>query len=43
MMGSFMSLMVEIRLNIIFATSIPSYFAKNLDHQHVKAIKTILQ
>lgn len=38
-----MFLMVETRPNIAFATSIISCFAKNLSHQYIKAIKTILQ
>lgn len=34
---------VKTRPNITFATSIASCFAKNLGHQHTKAVKTILQ
>lgn len=35
--------MVEKRPDIMFTTSITSYFAKNLEHQHTKAVKIILQ
>lgn len=35
--------MIETRPNIVFATFIASCFAKNLDHQHTKVVKTILQ
>ena len=35
--------MVEMRLDIAFATSVASQFAKNPGYQHLKAVKTILQ
>lgn len=38
-----MFFMVEIRLNIVFATLIASQFAKNPGYQHTKRLKTILQ
>lgn len=38
-----MFLMIGTMLNIAFATFIASCFAKNLGHQHSKAVKTILQ
>lgn len=43
MIGSIMFSMVETRPNFAFATSVASYFAKNLGHQYTKAMKTILQ
>ena len=35
--------MIETRPDITFATSVVSWFTKNPLHQHIKAIKTILQ
>lgn len=35
--------MVEIKPNVIFATSIASCFAKNPGHQYIKVVKKILQ
>lgn len=43
MTGSLMFLIVETRPNIAFATSVTSYFTKNLGHYHTEAVKTILQ
>ena len=43
MTGSIMFSMVETRPDIAFATSIASRFAKNPDHQHTEAVKTILR
>lgn len=43
MISSIMFLMVEIRPDVIFTTSVASRFAKNLGHQHIEAVKTILQ
>ncbi len=40
---SIMFSMVETRPNISFANSVASRFAKNPDHQHTEAVKTILQ
>ena len=41
MTGSIMFSIVETRPDIAFATSVASRFAKNLGHQHIKAVKTI--
>lgn len=43
MTESLMFLMVETRLDIVFAIFVTSCFAKNLGYQHTKAVKTILQ
>lgn len=43
MMGFFMFLIIEIRPDIVFATCVVSYFAKNLGYQLIGAVKTILQ
>lgn len=43
MTGSIMFSKVETRLNMIFATLVASRFAKNPDHLHTEAVKTILQ
>lgn len=41
MIDSIRFLIVETRLDITFATLVASYFAKNLDHQHIEIVKTI--
>lgn len=38
-----MFLMVETRPNIAFATFVASRFAKSPNHQHIEAVKTLLQ
>lgn len=43
MTGSLMFSMVETRLDIAFATSVASRFAKNPSHLHTEAVKTILK
>ncbi len=43
MTGSIMFSIVETRLDIAFATSVVSQFAKNPSHQHSKVVKTILR
>lgn len=43
MTGFIIFSMIETRLNISFATSVASRFAKNPGHQHTEAVKTILQ
>lgn len=43
MTGSLLFFMGEIRLDIAFAISVVSCFAKNLFWQHTKAMKTIMQ
>lgn len=43
MISSIMFLVVETRPDIAFATSVASCFAKNPGHQHMEAVKTILQ
>lgn len=40
--GSIMFSMVETRPDVAFATSVASRFAKNLGHQHMEVVKTIL-
>ena len=42
MTGSLMFLMLEIRPNITFSTSVASHFSKNPSHQYTEAVKTIL-
>lgn len=43
MTGSIMFLMVETRPDIVFVTSVISYFAKNPKSQYTKIVKKILQ
>lgn len=43
MTGFLMFSIVETRPNIAFTTSVTSCFAKNLSHQYIEVIKTILQ
>lgn len=43
MIGSIMFSIVETRLDIAFATSVVSRFAKNPGHQHKEAVNTILR
>lgn len=38
--GSLIFFIIKTKWNIIFAIFITSYFAKNLSHQHIEAIKT---
>ena len=43
MIDSIIFSIVETKLDVVFATSVASCFAKNLGYQHIKTIKTILQ